>query len=241
MYELVLRAAAVRHRQHLEDRIHTDFAEIGALAALTGSDPVFPSVHSIGTRVTRLADLAAVEAELAQHTHSLEPVSTLTAAESLLASVIPRILPDPHRVAMICTGEFLAGTSWNNVLRFVGRHRLPILLIVPGQFTSRRHASADLRTIYTKFGVPVMTVDAHDPIAAFRVATEAAHNARVGRGATILEAAMVETATLALNSRPPLEQMEDYMRRKGSWDDQWRAQVELAARRELAEIEERSA
>ena len=75
-----------------------------------------------------------------------------------------------------------------------------------------------------------MTIDANDPIAAYRVATEAAHNARAGRGATILEAASIETRNAEINSQPPLEHLEEYMRRKGSWDEDWRAEIEDSAR-----------
>ena len=54
LYEWVLRSILVRDYLGLQDRVHTDFAEIGAVAALLDSDLVFPAAHSIGARVVRL-------------------------------------------------------------------------------------------------------------------------------------------------------------------------------------------
>jgi hypothetical protein len=236
LYEFVLRALLVREHMGLQDRLHTDFAEIGAVSALLDSDPVFPAPHSIGARVVRVTDLTAVEAELAlhSHTHSLAQVSPSQSSEAdvLLTGIVSQLLKDSKRLAVVPTTE-LAEPSWQNVLRFAGRHRIPILFIVPGRIASRRESTTDLRTIYAEFGVPVMTVDANDPIAAYRVATEAAHNARAGRGATILEAARVETSNKEINSQAPLEHLEEYMRRKGSWDDQWKVEAEESARESL--------
>ncbi len=233
LYESVLRAILVREHLGLQDRLHSDFAEIGAVAALLDSDPVFPAPHSIGARVVRITDLTAVEAELAlhSHTHSLAQVASPhnPAAEALLTTIVSQLLADPKRLAVVPTTE-LAEPSWQNVLRFAGHHRIPILFIVPGRIASKR---ADLRSIYAEFGVPVMTVDAYDSVAAYRVATEAAHNARAGRGATVLEAARVETANPKINSQAPLEHLEEYMRRKGSWDEVWRSEAEQSAREAL--------
>jgi hypothetical protein len=234
LYECVLRAMLVREYLGLQDRVHTDFAEIGAVAALLDTDLVFPAAHSIGARVVRSSDLTTVEAELAlahnAHAHTLAQVSPAnnSAAETMLTTIVSQLLSDPKRLAVVPSIE-LAEPAWQNVLRFAGRHRLPILFIVPGRIAGRRD-STDLRTIYAQFGVPVMTIDASDPIAAYRVATEAAHNARAGRGATVLEAAAVETRNTDINSQPPLEHLEEYMRRKGSWDDNWRAEIEQSAR-----------
>jgi hypothetical protein len=237
LYELVLRSILVREYLGLQDRVHTDFAEIGAVAALLDSDLVFPAAYSIGARVVRCSDLTSVEAELAlahnAHTHTLAQVSPATdsAAETMLTTIVSQLLADPKRLALVPSVE-LAEPSWQNALRFAGRHRLPILFIVPGRIAGRRD-STDLRTIYAEYGVPVMTIDASDPIAAYRVATEAAHNARAGRGATVLEAALVETRNIEINSQHPLEHLEEYMRRKGSWDDLWRAEIEESAQAAL--------
>jgi hypothetical protein len=234
LYELVLRSMLVREHLSLQDRIHTDFAEIGAISALSDSDLVFPATHSIGARVVRATDLAAIETELAQQPHALlaKVSSDNSAAETLLNSIVSGLLQDSKRMAVVPTTE-IAEPTWQNVLRLAGRHRLPILFIVPGRIASKRSKEADLRTIYAEFGVPVMTVDANDPIAAYRVATEAAHNGRSGRGATVLEAATVELANSNVNSQHPLEHLEEYMRRRGSWDDDWKARIEESARAAL--------
>jgi TPP-dependent pyruvate/acetoin dehydrogenase alpha subunit len=145
----------------------------------------------------------------------------------MLQTLVGGLLNHPKRLAVVPTLA-LSEPAWQNLLRFAGRHRIPILFIVPGRIAGRRD-STDLRTIYAEYGVPVMTVDASDPIAAFRVATEAAHNARAGRGATVLEAVVVETQNSSVNSQHPLEHLEDYMRRRGSWSDEWQAEVVRSA------------
>lgn len=237
LYEFVLRSMLVREYLGLQDRVHTDFAEIGAVAALLDSDLVFPAAHSIGARVVRCSDLTTVEAELAlahhTHAHTLAQVAPAagSAAEAMLTTIVSQLLADPKRLAVVPTVE-LAEPAWQSVLRLAGRHRLPILFIVPGHIAGRRE-STDLRTIYAELGIPVMTIDANDPIAAYRVATEAAHNARSGRGATVLEAASIQTRNAEINSQHPLEHLEEYMRRKGSWDDHWRAEIDVSAREAL--------
>lgn len=75
----------------------------------------------------------------------------------------------------------------------------------------------DLRTIYAEYGVPVITVDANDAIAVYRVMTEAAHNSRVGRGTTLIEAAFIPGKTHGVASPAPLACLEGYMRRHGAW------------------------
>jgi hypothetical protein len=228
LYEFGSRSMLVREHLGLQDRVHTDFAEIGAITALPETDSVFPAPHSIGARVVRTADLSTIEAELLQQPHAqLTKVSSdHSAAQTLLTSIVAGLLEDPKRLAVVPTTE-IAEPSWQNVLRLAGRHRLPILFIVPGRIGSKRNSSSDLRTIYAEFGVPLMTVDSNDPIAAYRVATEAAHNARAGRGATVLEAASVESSNRLVNSQHPLEHLEEYMRRRGSWDEGWRSDLEV--------------
>jgi hypothetical protein len=223
LYELVLRSLLLRENLGLQDRVHTDFAEIGAVTALQDSDLVFPAPHSIGARVVRNSDLAAIQAELANKAHAQDSPATASQPETILTNIVSQLLADPKRIAVVPCME-IADPAWQNVLRFAGRHRLPILFIVPGHYAGSRKSS-DLRTINAEFGVPVITIDANDPIAAYRVATEAAHNARAGRGATVLEAASVQTRTTEVNSQHPLEHLEEYMRRKGSWDDRWRAEI----------------
>lgn len=210
LYELVQKSVAIRERLGLQHEQHTDFAEIGAITALLDSDPVFPATHSIGARLVRSSDLDHIEAEFKAHTKSQKP-------EELLMTIVGQLLANEKQFAVVPVLDIANDPEWQKVLRFAGRHRIPILFIVPGKIAGRKESSADLRTVYAEYGVPVMIVDANDPIAAYRVATEAAHNARVGRGATVLQAALVQTPNKAVNSQYPLQHLEEYMRKRGSW------------------------
>jgi hypothetical protein len=212
LYDLVQKAITLRERLGLTGQTHTDFAEIGAIAALLESDPVYPAPYSIGARVIRARDLDEVQAEL----KALESRSAQEPS-ALLMTIVGQLLTDSKRFAVVPVPDIAQNADWQNVLRFAGRHRVPILFIVPGRIAGHKDSSADLRTVYAEYGVPVMIVDANDPIAAYRVATEAAHNARVGRGATVLQAAYVETPNRIVNSQHPLEHLEEYMRKRGSW------------------------
>lgn len=245
IYELAMRSILLRELLgHAAER-HADFAEIGALTALHSADIVFPSIHSVGARLAQASDFVEAAAEFAAlrtaHAPSAVASPGLSSAQSLLASAIDKLLHKPDRMAILCTGELTNRSLWDPVFRFVGRHRLPILFIVTGHYHSRRESTPDLRTIYAEFGIPVMSCDAYDSIAAYRVATEAAYNARAGRGATVLESSLILTANRDVNSQAPLDHLEQYMLRHGSWDEAWRHRLELQVRFDLKALEERSA
>ncbi len=245
LYDLALRSILVREILGHAGEVHSDFAEIGAISAFQASDPVFPAHLSIGARVARSTDLgAAIDSiENSRNSHEFEQVFSgqLNPIESLLATALPRLIREPERILVVSTGELSSRSQWDSVFRFVGRHRIPVLFIVAAHYHSRRESSPDLRTVYAEFGIPVITIDGNDAVAAYRVATEARYNVRAGRGATILEASMILTANRQVNSQAPLDHLEEYMQRHGTWDKDWRSEIESAARAELKSIEERSA
>ena len=83
----------------------------------------------------------------------------------------------------------------------------------------------DLRTLYADFGIPVFSVDANDAIAAYRVATEALHNARHQRGPCVIEALTLLGKGGCSPHSPEeggcapraLELLRGYMERHGNW------------------------
>ncbi len=135
---------------------------------------------------------------------------------ALTGRAVADLAASAHRdaLALVAVADF--DDTWRHTLRFAGQHKLPIIYIV-GTEESPRRSGADLRTIYAEFGIPVIRVDACDAIAAYRVATEAAYTARLGRGATILEAVTVHMGHGSLDSNEPLAVLETYMRRHGAW------------------------
>jgi hypothetical protein len=97
--------------------------------------------------------------------------------------------------AVVCAGKLgaepEARKDYRNAFGFAARYKLPILFVMANDWTPGRHQQLDLRTLYAEFGIPVFSVDANDAIAAYRVATEALHNARQQRGPCVIEALTV--------------------------------------------------
>ena len=121
--------------------------------------------------------------------------------------------------AIVCAGLLDSGPEperdYRAAFRFAARHKLPILYVIanrltPGESVPLNLRSLDLRPIYPEFGIPLFTVDANDAIAAYRVATEALHNARHLRGPCVVEALAVT------GGASPLELLTAYMERHGN-------------------------
>jgi TPP-dependent pyruvate/acetoin dehydrogenase alpha subunit len=119
---------------------------------------------------------------------------------------------------IVCVGKIgaqpEAQENFRTAFQFAARHKLPILYLVANSIAPGRPQTLDLRTLYAEFGIPVFSVDANDAIAAYRVATEALHNARHQRGPSVVEALTVQhTDGSMLN---PRELLAAYMERHGN-------------------------
>ena len=121
-----------------------------------------------------------------------------------------------EEAAIVCAGVLDAGAEaerdYRAAFRFAGQHKLPILYVIANRLTPSKGKPLDLRSIYPEFGIPLFTVDANDAIAAYRVATEALHNARHLRGPSVIEALIVPHADAA----SPLQLLTAYMERHGN-------------------------
>ena len=93
--------------------------------------------------------------------------------------------------------------SWQKVISAAAARKLPILFVQhaadrrSSKDSSARGRSKNPRAVF--HGVPVIAVDAADPVALYRVACEAIIRARQGRGATLIECAAIP----AINSTAP--------------------------------------
>ena len=67
---------------------------------------------------------------------------------------------------------------------------------------------------------PVIAVDGADVVAVSRVAQEAVRRARTGHGPSLIQCVMPDEA-----GHDPLQFIEDYLRRKKLWSEEWRAQI----------------
>jgi hypothetical protein len=121
--------------------------------------------------------------------------------------------------AIVCAGRLdatpEARRDYRAAFAFAARHKLPILYLVANQLAPEQSQSLDLRTLYAEFGMPLFTVDAADAVAAFRVATEALHNARHLRGPCVVEA-LTLPAKLAGADHEPIALLTAYMERHGN-------------------------
>ncbi len=109
-----------------------------------------------------------------------------------------------------------------DALSLIGRDRLPVIAVVEN-LGKDSHPARLLQTA-RKYKIPVITVDANDAVAVYRVAREAIHRARTGRGGTV-----IDCYPLPLPGNRPSDgvaAMERYMKRFGIWSDEWKQQLQ---------------
>ncbi len=145
-------------------------------------------------------------------------------------------------VFFVLLGDPPPDHSFRQNLRVCAECRLPVLFYIEtrlhlpaGKRASRN--GEDPRSVYAELGVPVISTDVHDPIALYRVTTEAIHHARFGQGATVIESTQVVVAgKRARLATPgdPLDFMRRYMQARGIWDNEWAKKQRRAAAEELA-------
>lgn len=148
----------------------------------------------------------------------MEGSSNTRLAAATIAAVTALLGNAKAAAAVVCAGklgtEAGARKDYRNAFGFAARYKLPILFVVANDWTPGRHQQLDLRTLYAEFGIPVFSVDANDAIAAYRVATEALHNARQQRGPSVIEALTVSGKRDGRSSA--LDLLGAYMERHGN-------------------------
>jgi hypothetical protein len=191
-----------------------EVAEIAICLALGENDPVILASEARGARTVR-KDGKVVGAKLARAQGGALAAATLMAVEALLG--------DAKATAVVCAGrlDVPAMQDYRSVFSFAARHKLPILYVVAnslpqaGRSIQSGAQALELRPIYAEVGIPIFTLDANDAIAAYRVATEALHNARHQRGPCVIEALTIHGKNGSVAS--PLELLCEYMERHGNW------------------------
>jgi TPP-dependent pyruvate/acetoin dehydrogenase alpha subunit len=154
-----------------------EIAEIAVCTALGANDPVIAACPARGARSVRKAGrMAGGGGRLV--------AATLSGVGALLA--------DSKAAALICAGTLEAKgkgkEDYCSAFGFAARHKLPILFLVANRMKPKGRQEVDLSKLHAELGIPVFSVDADDAIAAYRVATEALHNARHLRGPCVIEA-----------------------------------------------------
>jgi acetoin:2,6-dichlorophenolindophenol oxidoreductase subunit alpha len=135
-----------------------------------------------------------------------------------------RSAKSPAIVVAFFKNDAAAGNQWQKVISAAAEKRLPILFVqhAPGSITKVSPTRSRSKEAHALFqGVPVIGVDAADPVALYRVAYEAIVRARQGRGATFLECAVpvLNAVDPATNQPVPppdaVAIMETYLKGKG--------------------------
>ena len=107
-----------------------------------------------------------------------------------------------------------------DILALLSRDRLPVIAVIEnrGGHPERLLQSAQEQKI------PIISVDANDVVAVYRVAREALHRARANLGATL-----IDCYPLTLpggRSTDPISAMQQYMLRFNCWTPQWQFELE---------------
>jgi TPP-dependent pyruvate/acetoin dehydrogenase alpha subunit len=130
---------------------------------------------------------------------------------------------------------------WHEALALAAKRNLPIIFVVennPWAGAAGVQASDDEIDSFEKarsYGFPIITVDANDVVAVYRVAYESVGRVRQGGGPVLVESKPYRlyspSKRSAANSasrpteRDPLIHMERYLRSKGLFTPRWKDQV----------------
>ena len=107
-----------------------------------------------------------------------------------------------------------------DILALLARDRLPVIAVIENRGGHPERLLASAR----EHKIPIISVDASDVVAVYRVAREALHRARANRGATL-----IDCYPLTLpggRSTDPLSAMQNYMLRFNCWSLAWQAELE---------------
>jgi hypothetical protein len=184
-----------------------EVTEIAVCLAIGERDPVILAYPARGACIVRKPGKKIVEPRMKSPGGGRLAASTISA--------IAALFNDSEATAVVCVGKLEAQQDYRSAFSFAARHKLPILFLVANTCAPGRPRKLDLRTLDREFGIPVFSIDANDAIAAFRVATEALHNARHQRGPCIIEA--LTGLNKSRSAVIALDLLRDYMERHENW------------------------
>jgi TPP-dependent pyruvate/acetoin dehydrogenase alpha subunit len=125
---------------------------------------------------------------------------------------------------MVVSSREFSGRQ-KDLLPDAGAQKLPIVFVTPGPMEDANRAAF-------KDALPVIAVDRDDAIAIDRVCQEATRRARQGHGPALIEC--VTCAAADGSSRDPISFLEDYMKQRRVWSDEWKRDLLLRFQAELS-------
>jgi TPP-dependent pyruvate/acetoin dehydrogenase alpha subunit len=129
-------------------------------------------------------------------------------------------------VALADSASMSVGAAFE-ALSYAAAHKLPLIVIVDNQGAAGAVRSPDFTALAQGHGVPGFVVDGEDAVAVYRVAREAVHRARAGRGPSLIECRKFST------KEDPLRHLERYLQKHGLWTPRWKRQIVREAQAEL--------
>jgi pyruvate dehydrogenase E1 component alpha subunit len=179
-------------------------------------------------------------APTAGNSATLSMAAVLKLAESMKGSGAVTLL--------CCTRDPGALIFEPDAMALAATQKLPMACLVESSFDSRLelpgHPSGPYVGADPAF-YPNIPVDGNDVVAVFRVTQEAIRRAREGHGPAVIECITLRTnttkqragkdATAQHIAQDPLMFMEQYLRRKNLWTDEWSHSLGATFRKELDE------
>lgn len=175
----------------------------------------------------------------------ITPASTIAAQLNIGTGVaLAYKMQKKDAIVMAFSGDGSTSLGfWHEALNFAGVQKLPIVYVVQNNLwaesvsTKLQTAVEDISVKAQAYGFPGFTVDGNDVVAVYRVAQEAIARARSGGGPTLIECktyrwyghSEIDPAKYRSpeeveywKSRDPIPHMEQYLKKKGRWSDEWR-------------------
>jgi pyruvate dehydrogenase E1 component alpha subunit len=135
------------------------------------------------------------------------------------SAVVTNQAKDKNRIGVVVSnGGNAEEGAWKEALRLASLHRPPTIFVC---WKPRKTPALDF---------PIMTVDACDVVAVYRVASESIAHARQGFGPTLIECQHWHGPD---STRNPLLNMEKYLNRKGLFNKASKAAIIASFRSEL--------
>jgi acetoin:2,6-dichlorophenolindophenol oxidoreductase subunit alpha len=122
-----------------------------------------------------------------------------------------------------------------DAMALAAAQKLPMVCLVESSFDARSESLAQGAAGDDPAYYPRIAVDGCDVVAVFRVTQEAIRRAREGHGPALIECLTSRTNGLSQSSLSldPLTFMEQYLRRRDLWSDEWSRLLVAAFTREL--------
>jgi pyruvate dehydrogenase E1 component alpha subunit len=150
------------------------------------------------------------------------------------------LLGSGKAVLVFCGQDPAALDFQQEALALAAKYKAPMVCLIETNLSSLAAEEKQRRGKKkpARYQFPEIAVDGADVVAIFRVAQEAIRRARTGHGPSLIKCVMpeevsVEQADGTVTAHDPLAFMEQYLRRRNLWAEEWREKIADEFQREL--------